>query len=311
MPFSTPILFIIFNRPDTTQQVFNAIRQAKPKHLFVAADGPRCNHAGEAEKCETVRAIVRQVDWDCEVKTLFRDENLGCGRAVSSAITWFFDHVEEGIILEDDCLPHPSFFSYCQELLEYYRHNDMVMLISGNQLAHNPILIDDSYYFSAFSHIWGWATWRTTWQKYKFSVKDISQLFFWRCLKQYFSNKSIRRYWFWMYNMMRLKPIDTWDYQLVFSIWANKGLTILPQKNLVSNIGFGEVATHTFNELDKNANIPTFEIGVLKHPTVFVQNKQIDETYSLNDGNVLTWVKYAYHLFRLCGRKVYEYIIRK
>ena len=281
-------------------------------YLFVAADGPRCDRMGEAEKCEAVRAIIQQVDWDCEVKTLFRNENLGCGRAVSSAITWFFEHVEEGIILEDDCLPHPSFFAYCQELLEYYRDKDTVMQIGGNQLMQDLILTDDSYCFSALSQIWGWATWKTTWQQYKFDVNDIPLCRLKRYLKQFTKNKSIRRYWLWIYNVMKLKPIDTWDYQLIFSIWSNNGLSIVPTKNLVSNIGFGEDATHTLIDLTgKRANKLTYKIEILNHPSVLVQNRSIDETYCLNEGRTLTMVRYLYYLFRLHGRKICYSIIQK
>ena len=258
--FSTPILFLVFNRPDTTRQVFDAIRQAKPEQLFVAADGPRANRLEEAGQCEAVRAIVEQVDWTCEVKTLFRSENLGCGKAVSSAITWFFEHVEEGIILEDDCLPHPSFFHYCKELLDYYRNNDKVMFIGGCQFLDAQTSIEDSYYFSAMCHVWGWATWKTTWMKYKFNVKDIygSRQDLTKTLRYYFPDSAIRRYWLWTFLLMKKNPIDTWDYQLVFSIWENKGLSIVPTKNLVSNIGYGNDATHTTVESNGKANMPRY-----------------------------------------------------
>lgn len=309
-PFSTPVLFIVFNRPDTTQQVFNAIRQAKPKKLFIAADGPRPNRSGETEKCEIVKAIVQQVDWECEVKTLFRTENLGCAKGPMTAITWFFEHVEEGIILEDDCLPHPSFFFYCQELLKYYRDNEKVMLIGGNQHLQDSIVMDMeySYYFSAINYTWGWATWKTTWQKYKFDLNDIPRCHLKQCLKLYFKNRNIHRAWLWYYEMVKNSFLNTcWDYQLTFSIWTNKGLCIAPFKNLVSNIGFGEDATHTFNDSTGNeANMATSDIGTLKHPTSIVQNRQIDETYCTNEGYSVGWIKYIYRMSRLYARKIYK-----
>jgi hypothetical protein len=163
---NTPVLFLIFNRPNTTEQVFEAIAKAKPRCLFVAADGPRTDKEGEAEKCQAVRDIIKRVDWDCEVKTLFREQNLGCKEAVSSAITWFFEQVEEGIILEDDCLPSDSFFSFCAELLEKYRDDKRIMMISGDNFQDGIQRGDASYYFSSVPWIWGWATWRRAWRLY-------------------------------------------------------------------------------------------------------------------------------------------------
>ncbi|GHT21793.1 hemolytic protein HlpA [Bacteroidia bacterium] len=281
MPFETPVLFLIFNRTDTTQQVFNAIREAKPKHLYVAADGARPNREGEAEKCQQTRDIIKQVDWDCEVKTLFRTENLGCGLAVSSAITWFFDNVEQGIILEDDCLPHPDFFMYCRELLERYRDNDEVMFIGGTNHQLGIERGDASYYFSAFSHVWGWASWRSSWEKYHYDVSGISLLQFENMLNCYFKeDASIIRYYKRIFKLMQQHKIDTWDYQWTFSIWINKGLAIIPNKNLVSNIGFGENATHTSAKKNRSANLPTSSIRPIKHPNAITQNKKADFYYA-------------------------------
>ncbi len=161
-----PVLFLIFNRPDTTQPVFNEIREAKPTKLFVAADGPRDNKKGEKEECEKTRKIIEQVDWDCELYKLYRDKNLGCKIAVSSAIDWFFENVEEGIILEDDCLPHPSFFRFCQELLEKYKGDERVFVISGDNFLFGRKRTNYSYYFSRYNHCWGWAGWIRTLSDY-------------------------------------------------------------------------------------------------------------------------------------------------
>ena len=171
--FETPVLFLIFNREDTTQKVFNVLRRQKPKYLYVAADGPRKNKEGEAEKCRRTRDIINQVDWDCELKTLFREENRGCKMAVSSAISWFFEQVEQGIILEDDCLPHPSFFPFCEELLIRYKDDDRIGHIGGNCFL--PGLIEDglSYDFCSISHIWGWASWRRVWKNYDVNFSSL------------------------------------------------------------------------------------------------------------------------------------------
>jgi hypothetical protein len=188
--FDTPILFLIFNRPDTTQKVFNEIRKIKPRQLFVAADGPREDHPEDKEKCEQTRKIIDQVDWDCEVKTLFRDKNLGCKHAVSGAINWFFKNVEQGIILEDDCLPDQSFFGFCQELLNKYKNNKQIFNISGNNFQDGMWRGDGSYYFSKYFHCWGWATWADRWQNYfDIKMKNYPKFKEEKRIKELFSSK--------------------------------------------------------------------------------------------------------------------------
>ncbi len=162
----SPILLLVFNRPDTTRQVFETIRAARPPRLYVAADGPRPGRAGEAERCAEVRELTTQIDWPCELKTLFRNENLGCKIGVSSAIDWFFQNEPEGIILEDDVVPLPSFFLYCDVLLDRYRNDIRVGVISGSNLVSNHLMLEESYFFSRYNHIWGWASWRRAWDHY-------------------------------------------------------------------------------------------------------------------------------------------------
>jgi hypothetical protein len=284
MQFETPILFLIFNRVDTTQQVFDIIREQKPKYLYVAADGPRKNKPEEVEKCQQTRDIIKLIDWDCELKTLFRDENLGCGKAISSAITWFFEQVEQGIILEDDCLPHPDFFSYCQELLEKYKNDDRIMFIGGNNFQNEIERGNASYYFSAFPHVWGWASWRNSWKKYQFDLSNISLQQFENAINFYFHDVSVIRYWKRIFRAMQNMKIDTWDYQLTFSIWQNRGLSIIPNKNLVSNIGFGENAAHLTVQIEGLSNVPTRSILPLKYPDIVEQDKEADlyHSYTFN-----------------------------
>src|SRR6185503_8669515 len=182
MAFDVPILLLVFNRPETTKRVFERIREIKPSKLFVAADGYRPEKEGEKEKCEEVRNLVmNSIDWPCEVKSLFRNSNLGCGPAVSEGITWFFEHVEEGIILEDDILPSRSFFGFAKELLKLYRNDESVWHIGGN--SYNPYKMKADYYFSAYPHIWGWATWRRAWNNYRYELDDIDH-------KKVFANVS-------------------------------------------------------------------------------------------------------------------------
>jgi hypothetical protein len=277
---NTPVLFLLFNRPDTAQKVFDQIRKVQPKQLFVAADGPRAAVDGEAGKCAEARNIIKQVDWDCELQTLFRSENLGCGKAVSAAITWFFEHVDRGVILEDDTVPDLSFFWYCEQLLERYSDNERVMFIGGSRFL-NSCSAKTSYYFSAFPNIWGWATWKSTWNKYIFDAKKISKKRFKQALKAYFEDKEIRRYWRWIFFLMRRHKIDTWDYQLTFSIWINGGLSIAPCKNLISNIGFGENATHTLDKRNSLANLPMAGMEGLIHPKDITLEKGNDVNSSI------------------------------
>lgn len=265
------ILFLIFNRPDTTKQVFEEIRKAQPPRLYIAADGPRDHKLGEKDLCEETRAIKDKVDWDCEVKTLFREKNLGCGKAVSQAISWFFENEEEGIILEDDILPHPDFFAYCEELLEKYRNDETIATIDGRNHLYGAVKSFDSYGFLYYPHIWGWATWRRVWNKYNINLKTISWNKIAKNLKNLGLNRSAIRYWYQIFLTMKYRPLDTWDYQLSFMSMHNGLLNIMPYYNITRNIGFDDRATHTTIVDDKEATLKTESILPLKHP----QKKEI------------------------------------
>ncbi|MCO5236772.1 MAG: hypothetical protein M9933_10940 [Chitinophagaceae bacterium] len=243
--FNTPILFLIFNRPDTTLEVFNQIQLMKPKFLFIAADGPRENKVGEYEACMKAREIIKRIDWDCEVMTLFRERNLGCGIAVSSAITWFLNQVEYGIILEDDCVPALSFFDYCEYLLKKYKDDKEVMHISGSNFQNKNNKGETSYYFSYYPHIWGWATWRRAWAHYDFKISDSKHLFNSVTEKKLISRRE-RNHLRKKLMKVESKEINTWDYQWFFSILKNNGFAITPNCNLVINIGVRNSPTHKF-----------------------------------------------------------------
>ena len=274
-PLNTPVLFLIFNRPDTTQKVFDAIKKAKPKQLFVVADGPRENKEGEKEKCEQARKIIEQVDWDCKVKTLFRDKNLGCKVAVSSAIDWFFENVEEGIILEDDCLPSQSFFWFCEELLEKYKDDMRVWHIAGrnNLGSYLPSLYD--YHFATGGSIWGWATWRNRWEYNNLSLDIIEDKEASRKLKDFLCDTNAFRGHLDAMRAIKEGKVNTWDYYWGFSTKINNGLAIVPSNNLVKNIGFGEDATHTtFNNVEQLNMVTNEIIFPIKHPsTVSIDRK--------------------------------------
>lgn len=268
----TPILFLIFNRLDTTQRVFAEIKKQQPKYLYLASDGPRETKTGEKGIVQSVRDyVLGEINWPCEVKTLFREENLGCGRAVSLAITWFFENVEEGIILEDDCLPHSSFFNYCEVLLAYYRDNVRIMHIAG----FNPLGISDcqgaSYYFAQIQHCWGWASWRRAWNEYCFQIKNYQEIDY----KNSFKRKYIANYWCEIFRKMQNLEIDTWDYQWTYAIIKNKGLCINPAKNLVSNIGFSQGGTHTFNKKNQLADNKIYSLEHIKHSAQVILNEKL------------------------------------
>ena len=236
-----PVLFLVFNRINTTKQVFSTIREAQPPRLYIAADGARPNY-DEQDKVDTVRNyIVNNIDWDCKVKTLFREKNLGCKYAVSGAIDWFFENEEMGIILEDDTLPSQSFFYFCQELLEKYRYDERIMKIAGFNEMEGFKQNKDSYLFANFGSDWGWASWSRAWKHYDVEMSDWPE----------FKDKKLNQYYPFIEKRNKIfektykNNIDTWDYQWHYAINKNHGLVCIPCKSLVKNIGFGKEATHT------------------------------------------------------------------
>jgi hypothetical protein len=245
-PLQTAVLFLVFNRPQITAQVFEAIRKAKPPRLYVAADGARTDREGEYEKVLKVREIATAVDWPCELRTLFRDKNLGCKLGVSGGIDWFFQHEEQGIILEDDCLPSQSFFWFCEELLGKYANDPRIYHIDGCNFVGQRIPFDGDYDFSRYALIWGWATWRRAWKLYDPNLSSLQDIKRKGLLYSYFGSRSAEIYW--LNNLRKAKlGLDTWDYQWFAVIWSGNGLVIGPSKNMIKNIGFGVDATHTLS----------------------------------------------------------------
>jgi len=273
----TPVVFIIFKRPDTTGRVFDAIRKVKPPKLFLIADGPRVDRPGEAEKCAATRAIVERVDWDCEVLKNYSAINLGCGKRVTSGLDWAFDMVDEAIILEDDCLPHPTFFRFCEELLERYRYDNRIVAVSGQNVQFGRRRTEYSYYFSLYNHCWGWASWRRAWQYNDFDMKLWSEIKARDFLRDILVDENAVKCWAELFQATYDGYIDTWDNQWTLAAWIQSGLSILPNINLVSNIGFGPESTHTPGKGSKFANIPTEAMEFpLKHPPFMIRNRQAD-----------------------------------
>lgn len=292
---TTPVVFIIFNRPEVTKLVFEEIRKARPKTLMVIADGPRLDKAGEAYKCNVVRSIIDSVDWDCNVIKNYSDINLGCGKRVASGLNWVFEMVEEAIILEDDCLPHQSFFPFCQELLERYRYDNRIMTISGDNFQFGRKRTLDSYYFSRYVHVWGWATWRRVWKSYDFNMQLWPQMRDGKWLFDIFGSMEVDlanyeqkakilggvkavKSWYQKLERTYNGNIDTWDYQLLFQCLLQSGLHIIPNVNLVSNIGFTPEGTHTKNSKSYFANVPLEAMEFpLRHSPYMIRDAWADE----------------------------------
>jgi hypothetical protein len=276
----TPVVFIIFRRPDVTAKVFGQIRLAQPKQLFVIADGPR--NEEEALRCQQARAITEQIDWDCEVYRDYSEANLGCRRRVSSGLNWVFEQVNEAIVLEDDCLPSQSFFNFCQSLLDYYRNDTRIWGISGNNFQDGNVRGDGSYYFSRYFHCWGWATWRRAWENYKSDLSDWEQVKQLGLLDLVLENSDEIHYWSQIFNELADKGVpDSWAYRWLYTCWLNSGLTILPNTNLVSNLGFGRNGTHTSDQKSSLANIEAENLLEFRHPTFLVRDK-IADLYTFN-----------------------------
>jgi len=298
------VLFIIFKKVDTTLKVFEKIREVRPPRLYIAADGPRLDKSGEVEQCMATRKIVENIDWPCEVHRLYREENLGCGKGVSSAISWFFEYEEEGIIIEDDILPHIDFFRYCDEMLEKYRHTTRVKCVCGNNKFYEKVSYPYSFFFSHYVTIWGWATWRRTWKEYDYSLKSISKTSFLRSIELLPVKKECKVGAINIFNIMVSdNPIDTWDYQLLFSIWYNDGLNIIPINNLCKNIGIGHVdAIHTTIHDDKIEAQVMDSIFPMKYPPKIKDSRKLDkitfmELYTPTQGN-LSKMKQMYYSLR-------------
>ncbi len=276
MAFRTPVLLLVFNRPNHTRRVFEQIRRMLPTQLFISADGPRLHVPGEIEKCEAVRAIVDQVDWDCDLHVNFSAENLGCRKAVASGISWFFEQVPEGIILEDDCYPEESFFNFCSQMLDYYRDDAEVMHISGSNPTGDACKnLNASYVFSRYPFIWGWATWRRAWARYDADFSGLEQA--WLDPESGFSKVSTdataRRYLYDKFLRTRDGEFNTWDYAWFYSILKHKGLCVNPCDNLILNIGFDQEATHTRST---SFTHKTQKISQSRHDLVHPASRSLD-----------------------------------
>ncbi len=283
--FKTPILFIVFNRPDTTQVVFDRIRQIKPNTLYIAADGAREQNHEDQRLCDETRGIISQIDWDCEIKTLFSRDNKGCKKGVVSAIDWFFENEESGIILEDDCVPESSFFYFCEELLKRYEDDHRVSSISGSNPFPIKNTTGESYFFTRYSRIWGWATWRRAWKNNDVEMKQ------WPDIKNngshydFFLNSQEAQKWEKIWDDCHAGEIDTWDFQWFFSKLVHFSCTIVSYDNLIQNIGCGHAqATHTKKNITVCDNVISKDVVFpLIHPKSVSINYNNDKYLSKKD----------------------------
>ena len=274
---TTPVAILIFNRPDTTKKVFEEIRKAEPEKLFVIADGPRQTVEKDKELCELARKITENIDWDCEVTRDYSIENYGLRKRVESGLTQMFKSVYEAIILEDDCVPHQSFFPFCQELLNRYRDEEKVMMISGNNFFSELKNKGHSYYFSSFNPIWGWATWKRAWGLYDAEMKDWNDLKEGDLLHNFLQDDASVKYFRTIFQEVYEDKIKSWAYRWLYSMFRENGLSIVPSKNLVTNIGFGTQATNTKSKLQRTANIIAEEIEFpLIHPQKIERDLEAD-----------------------------------
>jgi hypothetical protein len=281
--FKTPILFLVFNRLDETKKVFEQIKKIKPLNLYIASDGARINKEGEYEIVNIIRQyLLENIDWNCNIQTLFRDNNLGCKDAVSGAITWFFQNEEQGIILEDDCLPSESFFMYCETLLEYYKNDNRVGMISGFNKRGILENLNYDYFFTKFISIWGWATWRRAWNKYDKNLTTYVEFKELEMLRTFLSESNYERE-SRKFNKVKYENFDTWDYQWSYTMYIQNMLCIIPRKNMIKNIGFGDNATHTVGE-DEYKHIELYQESFNKiiHPSYLLQSHIYDKCINRN-----------------------------
>lgn len=276
MSFQVPVLFCVFNRPDLTERVFSAIARQQPRHLLIAGDGPRDGVANDEDRVRQTRQIIERIDWPCQLETRLATSNIGCRRHMAESISWAFELHEQVIILEDDCLPDPTFFGFCETLLQRYGDDPRIMMISGDNFQPQPRSAFN-YYYSKYSHIWGWASWRRAWQHYDLGMSDWPDQKRRGLLDAWCCSDEEHTYWTDIFDRQHAGEIDTWDYSWAWACWTHSGLTVLPETNLVTNIGFRADGTHTIDPASRFANRLTAGVEKIRHPTVVARDLCADE----------------------------------
>ena len=287
---TAPVLLIVFNRPETTSRVLEAIRRAEPGKLFVAADGPRAGNAADEELCSrTIETVRRGISWTCDVHYQIRKDNLGCGKGPAAAISWFFENVEEGIILEDDCVPSDAFFPFCTDLLARYRNEPRVAHIGGFNCQFGRRRGSASYYFSRIFHCWGWASWKRAWSGFDFEMKDYQAFLAARALESLFPRRVVRDFWKENFEEAARGDGSIWDYQWVYKNFKEGSLAIVPNWNMVENIGFGQAATHTAVKKNRMPRVAEGNPCELVHPLFMIPDQLADEFTYRDHMKMGTW----------------------
>lgn len=290
-----PVLIIIFNRKQKVQELINSLRQIKPKNIFVAADGPRPNNSEDKEKCIECRDVLKEIDWECEIHTKFSDENLGLSINMEEAIDWFFENVEMGIVLEDDCIPNQDFFVFVEELLNKYKNEEQIMLISGTNFHGKENLKGASYYFSNYANIWGWATWKRAWKHYDKGTKHLDEFLSKNKLSEVFPDKKQQEFWTKSFTNTHKDKFGndrlTWATTWTYSVFRQKGISIVPNVNLVQNIGYGEDSTHTAGS-GRTWSIKTQELKEIIHPEKIAVDKKADYKHFKKNHYKNCWDKF-------------------
>jgi hypothetical protein len=270
-----PVLWNIYNRPRHAARVLQSLRAARPGRLYVSADGPKPNDSKSAQLCTETRNLLLGIDWPCELKTRFLDSNVGCRQAVYSAVSWFFEHEEAGIILEDDVVPHASFYGFCGELLERFAGREDIYSISGNCFFPESLRLEASYFASKYFQMWGWASWRRAWQGFTLEPKFSKQVFYESILPAVHENPREISVWKMVWKNLEDREISSWAYPYMFYVWSRGGMHIAPGKNLAQNIGYGEEGTHT-KLISPIADLPIHDIGPLVHPDGLKVSGELD-----------------------------------
>jgi hypothetical protein len=275
----TPVVMLVFNRPELTKRVLDQVRLAKPPVLFVVADGPRPGHPSDAEKCAQVRSVIASgADWDVKLITNYAESNLGLRARIAGGLTWVFEQVDRAIVVEDDCVAHPGFFQFCAELLEHYQHDTRIGVVAGDNFQPQPFSCDASYYFSRYPHCWGWATWSRAWKFFDEPMTRWPALKAARWLDNLFPDPQHAQYWENIFDGVHRRKINSWAYAWVFACWTQNMLTVLPEKNLVNNVGTGDAATHTKDEIANMHNLAAGGITFpLRHPPMMIRDFRADD----------------------------------
>jgi hypothetical protein len=295
-PLETPVLLIGYRRVSTTRKVIESLRGVRPRRVFFSVNGPNPATAGEEAQCQAVRELAGEIDWDCRIERLFRKEHLSARDSIAGAITWFFDNVEEGIVLEDDCVCDPSFFFFSQELLERYRDNPRIMQIGATNFVPRAFSGPESYAFSNFAYIWGWASWRRAWTKCDLEMSSFSGDDVERLLESRFTRAADVSYWRVLYGYLRSGNLNTWDGQWNFSVFRHRGLSVIPRQNLVHNIGFGELSTNTTT---LTTAVGDMQLGSLQWPLVHPDRIEVDRASDEAVSDTVFGVRKSYRTFHL------------